>query len=192
MQTTLVQILFFCCIPLGVFILIKAIRLVKKTFNGEIILEIPFSQKISTFEITKPGVYSIWHKGKIFRKAPLDKFKPLIRNAVTKEEIVLIPSFFRPNSNNGRTGRMELFRFSAPAGKFKLELTEGSSVTSLEQAISGLFPLKQVDVDHYFIQVRESQPLLFVILGIVMLVLSGLCIIGGLVIGILAGQIFNN
>jgi hypothetical protein len=191
MQTTLFQIFFFCLIPVGVFILIRAIKLLKKTFNGEIILEIPYSRKISTFEITKPGVYAIWHKGQIFRKAPLNKFKPLIRNTITKEEIVLSPSFFRLNSNNGRTGRMELFRFSAPSGIFQLELMEGSSVTLFEQAISGLFPLKKVDIENYFIQVRESQPFYYILIGIPLVSLAGFLIIGGLVFGILADQLMT-
>ncbi|MHC1777571.1 MAG: hypothetical protein AB9834_19390 [Lentimicrobium sp.] len=159
----------------------------KKTFNGEVILEIPFSRKISSFEIAKPGAYSIWHKGQVFRKAPLNRYKPVIRNEKTDEVIDLIPSFFRPNSNNGRTGRMELFRFSAPSGKFRLELTEGSSVTLFEQAISGLFPLKKVDVENYFIQVRKSQPFYYVLIGIPLISLAGFLIIGGLVFGILAG-----
>lgn len=192
MQTTLFQIFFFCLIPVGAFILISAIKMLKKTFSGEIILEIPYSLKISTFEITKPGVYAIWHKGQIFRKAPLNKFKPLIRNTVTKEEIMLSPSFFRLNSNNGRTGRMELFRFSAPSGKFQLELMEGTSVTLLEQAISGLFPLKKVDIENYFIQVRESQPFYYVLIGIPLISLAGFMIIGGLVFGILAEQLMTH
>ncbi len=44
--------------------------------------------------------------------------------------------------------------------------------------------------DSYFIQVRESQPFIIGVAGIVMIVISGFCIIGGLVIGILADQIF--
>jgi hypothetical protein len=39
-----------------------------------------------------------------------------------------------------------------------------------------------VDYDKYFIQVRESQPLLLTLSGIVGIVLGGFCIIGGLVI----------
>jgi len=87
---------------------------------------------------------------------------------------------------------MMLYRFSAPAGNFIMELTEGSSISAVENSLIGLIPAKMVDYDKYFIQVRESQPIIFVVLGIVMIVLAGLCIIGGLVIGILAGQIFNN
>jgi len=191
MSKTVIQLFFFCLIPVGVFILIRAIRLVKKSFSGDILLEIPFSGKISDFEITKSGVYSIWHKGQVFRKAPLHLFKPSVRNSTSSEELALIPSVFRPNTNNGRIGRTELFRFSAAAGKYQLKLMEGSSITQCERAISNLFPLKPVDLGNYFIQIRESQPLYYVVIGILLLILAGFLIIGGLVSGILADQLIN-
>jgi hypothetical protein len=190
MKTVFFQIIFFTLIPIGIFILIVSIKLVRKSFSGNVILEIPFAIKSSEFEIFKSGNYSIWHKGPVFRKAPVDKFRPVIRKASTKEVITLIPSIFRPNSNNGSTGRMELFRFSAPAGKYELELTEGSSVSMVERGINRIFPLKKVETDAYFIQVRESQPFYFIPIGIFLITLAGLCIIGGLVFGILADQIF--
>jgi len=189
MNTVFYQIFFFCLIPVGIFILIKTIKLVGKSFSGDIILEIPYSLKSSGFEITKSGVYSVWHKGRIFRKAPLDKFKPHIINEVTREEIALSPSIFRPNSNNGSTGRMELYRFSAPAGKYLLELKEGSSISLVDRGINHLFPLKMVDLENYFIQIRKSQPFYFVLIGILLLIIAGFLIIGGLVFGILADQL---
>jgi hypothetical protein len=191
MQTTTLRVFFFSLVPVGVFLLIKAIRLVKKSFNGELIHEVPYARKISDFEIPYPGVYSVWHKGQVFRKAPLDKFKPFIINFRTKDEIELSPSIFRPNTNNGRTGRTELFRFSAPAGKYRLKLAEGSSVSMLEQGISGLFPLKKVDPEDYFIQIRVSQPINNVLTGIPMIVLAGFLMIGGLVLGILADELIS-
>ena len=186
------QVLFFCLIPVGIVILIFSLRFVQKTFSGNIILEIPYCQKSAEFILTSPGKYSIWHQGQFFRKAPLDEFKPEIINKSTGEKIKLSSMLFRPNANNGRTARMMLYRFSAPAGNFILELTEGSSVSAVENSLIRLIPAKMVDYSKYFIQVRESQPVIFVVLGIVMMVLAGSCIIGGLVIGILAGQIFNN
>jgi hypothetical protein len=48
-----------------------------------------------------------------------------------------------------------------------------------------------VDLDKYFIQVRESQPRLIAVIGIGLMALAGFCIIGGLVFGILADQIFT-
>ncbi|MCI0474543.1 MAG: hypothetical protein L0Y76_13275 [Ignavibacteria bacterium] len=186
------QVLFFCLIPIGIIILIFSIRSVKKTFSGKIIVEIPYSQKSSEFTLAGPGNYSVWHKGTFFRKAPLDEFKPEILSKSTGLKIRLYPSLFRPNSNNGRTARMELYRFSAPEGKYVLELNPGSSISGTENSIIDLIPAKMVDYDKYFIQIRESQPLIHLLMGIVLIALAGICMIGGLVFGILAGQIFKN
>jgi hypothetical protein len=81
---------------------------------------------------------------------------------------------------------MEIFRFSAPQGKYMLELKEGTSISSAEHRLIGTIPAGMVDYDKYFIQVRESQPLLLSLSGIAGIVLGGFCIIGGLVSGILS------
>jgi len=105
------------------------------------------------------------------------------------EEISLKPTLFRVHSNNGNTARMELFKFSATAGKYQLELKEGSSVSLIERGVSSLFPLKMVDVENYYIQIRESQPFYYALFGISLITLAGLFIIGGLVFSILADQL---
>ena len=186
------QILFFLLIPVGIIILILSIRMVRNTFSGNIILEIPYAQKNAQFTINKSGNYSIWHTGQFFRRAPLDEFRPVITNESDGAEIKLYSSIFRPNANNGIKARMELFRFSAPAGAYKLELVEGSSISKIENTLIKQLPVKMVETDKYFIQIRKSQPFIFVIAGIVLIIFSGLCIIGGLVFGILSDQIFSN
>jgi hypothetical protein len=165
--------------------------LVRMSFSGKVLLELPFKQKSATFEITQPGVYAIWQKGQYFKKLPVDKFKPEIYNQATKEKIALSPSLFRPNSNDGITVKIELFRFSAEPGTYIIDLAAGSSITKLESVLSSLFPAKKADIDKYYILVRESQPFYYVIIGIPLIVISGLLMIGGLVIGILADQIFK-
>jgi hypothetical protein len=80
---------------------------------------------------------------------------------------------------------MELFRFEARPGMYRLELTEGSSVSGVERMLSRLFPVKKADPGQYFILIRQSQPLYSLILGILLATLSGLMMIGGLVSGIL-------
>jgi len=85
---------------------------------------------------------------------------------------------------------MELYRFYAPGGRYIFNLAEGSSITKAEKKLIDLTPAKRVDPDKYFIQVRESQSRLVLAAGIILITLSGLCIIGGLVLGILAKQIF--
>jgi hypothetical protein len=185
------QILFFGLIPVGIVCLVFSIRLVHKSFSGSIVLEIPYSQKSAEFVLNKPGYYSIWHKGQFFRKAPLDEYKPEITDKSTGLKTNLASLLFRPNTNNGVTARMELYRFSAPAGKYVLELKEGKSISSIENKLIKLVPARMVDYDKYYIQIRESQPLILLLGGIVFITLSGLCIIGGLVLGILADQIFK-
>jgi hypothetical protein len=86
---------------------------------------------------------------------------------------------------------MEIARFSAPPGKYVLQLSEGSTVPGVEQTLIRLLNVKMVDYDKYFIQIRESRPVLSVLIGILLLAFSGLCIIGGLVAGILSDQIFK-
>jgi hypothetical protein len=179
------RFLFFALIPIGVVVLIMAIRLLKKSLAGNIISEVPFAQKVSFFRLKEPGVYSIWQKGQFFRKLPVDQFRPVVFNNVTEEKVSLFPSIFRPNSNDGTTFKMELFRFTTGPGMYRMELTEGSSISGVEKFISRIFPAKKADLSQYYIQVRESQPFIFVIFGILMLCLSGFMMIGGLVFGIL-------
>jgi hypothetical protein len=188
---TLLRIIIFCLIPIGAFLLYKSIGLVRKSFSGNVLLELPFVQKSATFEITESGVYSIWQKGQYFRKLPVDKFKPVIYNEATKERISLFPSIFRPNSNDGTTVKIELFRFSAAPGKYSIDLAEGSSITKLESLLSSVFPAKKADIDKYYILVRESQPFYYILIGIPLIAISGFLMIGGLVFGILADQIFQ-
>lgn len=180
------QLLLLGFIPVGIVILIFSIKLVKKTYSGNVILEIPYAQKSAEFTLDKPGNYSIWHRGQFFKKAPLDEFKPEITDLSTGLGIKLSSRLFRPNVNNGRNARMEIFRFSALPGKYRLELKDGSSISRAEQRVIDTIPAGMVDEDKYFIQVRESQQLLLSLSGIAGIVLGGLCITGGLVSGILS------
>lgn len=191
MKLILVRIVLISLIPLGAIVLFKAIRLIKKSFSGKTLLEIPFKQKSSTFFISEQGVYSIWQKGDMFKKLPVDKFRPVVTNLTTGEIPGLSSSVFRPNSNDGRIFKMKLFSFRASPGTYKLEITEGSSITGIERIISTLFPFKEVNLDNYFIQIRESQPFYITATGILLIIFSGIMMIGGLVFAILAEQIFT-
>jgi hypothetical protein len=178
-------------IPLGIVILILSIKILQKNFSGNIILEMPYSRKSAELIIPESGHYSIWHKGQFFKKAPLGEFRPEITNKSTGEKIRLSSLLLRPNTNNGKTARMALFRFSAPAGKYVLELAEGSSISGVENTLLRLLPVKMVDYDKYFIQIRETKPVFQILIGILLAAIAGLCIICGLVFGILANQIFT-
>jgi hypothetical protein len=179
------RFIFFALIPIGVLILILGIRLVRKNFAGKILLELPYLQKVGSFVISESGVYSIWQKGQYFRKLPVDQFKPVVRNESSGQVIPLVPSIFRPNSNDGVTFKMEIFRFTATTGSYRLEITEGSSISAPERFLSRLFPAKKADLTQYYILIRESQPFYYVIAGIFLMCVAGFMMIGGLVAGIL-------
>jgi hypothetical protein len=182
----MIKFLLLGLIPVGIVILVSSIKLVKKTFSGNVVLEIPYALKSAEFILDKPGYYSIWHRGSFFTKAPLDQFRPGITDLSTGLPVKLSSRLFRPHANNGRSARMELFRFSALPGTYRLELKEGSSISRAEERVINAIPSGKVDYDHYFIQVRESQPALLSYFGIAMIALGGCCIIGGLVSGILS------
>ena len=191
MKLILIRILFFCLIPIGIFILVKAIQLFRKTFNGKLIIEIPYLQNGGKFSVTKAGNFAIWQKGQMFKRTPVDKFKLHIVEQLTKEEIKLYFSILRPHTNNFSTGRMELYRFYAPIGNYQIEFREGSNVSKLESLVSSIIPVKSVDLAKYFIEIRESQSQLMTFLAIPMILLGMFGTIGGLVLGILADQIFK-
>lgn len=189
MIITLLRIALFCLIPVGIFLLVKTIRMLKKTFNGKIMAEVPFTQKETTFQLSGSRVYAIWQKGQLFRKTPVDKFEMQLIRESNGQEVPLTTSLLRPNMNGFETGRMEMKRFYAESGNYKLILRESSGSSSFEQVFSGLFPAKMVDYDKYFIQVRESGPAYQMFLAIPLFLISGFMIIGGFVCGLLLPQI---
>jgi len=191
MKLILIQILFFCLIPIGIFILIKAIQLLKKAFNGKIVLEIPYLQQGGRFSVTNAGNFSIWQKGPMFKRTPIDKFKLYIYEVSTKEELKLHFSLLRPHTNNFSTGRMELYRFYAPIGNYKIKFREGSNVSKLESLVGNIIPIQSVDLTKYFIEIRESQSQLMTFLAIPMVLLGVFGTVGGFVLGLLADQIIK-
>lgn len=191
MNLILIRILFFCLIPIGIFILIKAIQLLRKAFNGKVILVIPYLQNGEQFSVTKAGNFSVWQKGQMFKRTPVDKFKLHIYEASTNEEINLNFSLLRPQTNNFSTGRMELYRFYAPVGNYKMEFREGSNISKLESAIGNIIPLSPADLSKYFIEIRESQSQLITLLAIPMLLVGVFGAVAGLVLGLLADQIIK-
>jgi hypothetical protein len=189
MSLIIFRILFFCLVPVGIFILVKAIRMLKGVFNGEVLAEIPFTQKEVRFEVKKAGVYAVWQKGRLFQRTPVDKFALQIHREPSGEQVPLHISIFRPHLNGMDTGRMEMNRFSAEPGSYLLQIVEGSSVSFFERVFSSVIPGKPVNYSEYFIQVRESRPVYYILAAIPLFTLCGFCIIGGFVAGLLAPDI---
>lgn len=191
MPITSIQILFFCLIPIGVFIMVKGIQLIRKAFNGKLLLEIPYLDKSGQFSITKEGYFSIWQKGQMFKRTPIDQFKLHIYEESTNEEIKLSFSLLRPQTNNFSTGRMELYRFRAPIGNYKIEFKDGSNISKIESMIGSIIPLQPVDSSKYFIEIRESHSQIITLIAIPMILLGVFGTVGGLVLGLLADQLIK-
>ncbi|WP_300674580.1 hypothetical protein [Soonwooa sp.] len=191
MNLVTIRVLLLCLIPIGIFILIKVIKIFKKSFSGAVISEIAFSENGGQFSIEKAGYFSVWQKGQMFKRTPVDKFKVCIYDESTKEEVDLNISVLRPQINDFSTGRMELYRFYAPIGNYKIEFRQGSNISKLESFIGGLMPLQPVDLSKYSIQIRESQPQFLTALAIPLGIIGFAAVICGLVFCLLADQLFN-
>lgn len=100
-------------------------------------------------------------------------------------------SLLRPQANGLSKGRMELFRFYAAIGNYKIEFRKGSNILKIESLIGNILNLEDSDLKQYSIEIRESQPQIMTFLGILMLLLGMCATVGGLVLGILADQILK-
>lgn len=185
-----IRILLFIIVLIGIFIVFKAIKLFSNAFNGVILLTLPYNDNADSFTVSTSGVYTIWHKGPLFKKTPLTQFRPRILNTATDKEIKLNRSILSPRSNSFDTGRMELFTFKAKAVHYELKLVPGSSTSRFQAMIGGAIPLADIDLNHYSIEIQKSQAQILTILAIPLLLLSIAGIVGGLAVGLLAEKIF--
>jgi hypothetical protein len=186
------RILFFCLIPVGIVILVWGIKLLQRSFNGTILLELPFSAGSGSFSVARSGVHSIWIKGPLFKRNPIDRMHPRIISEATNQEVPLATSLLAPRSNSFSTGRIEFYTFSAEVGTYRLELVAGSGISGLQRLLAKAFPSGPLDLSKYFIQIRESQSALIPLLAIPVIIAGGGGIIGGLVMGLLADQLIPN
>ncbi len=192
MSILLIRILLFCCIPVGIFILVKGIKLIRSTFYGPLFLELSYLQGTGQFALTEGGDYSIWHKAPLLRRVPIDKYRPHIFNDLTHEEVSLSRSYLGMQANGFGDGRLQLFTFFAGPGNYTLTLKDGSSISGLQKMIANVIPQPEgTDLSKHFIQVRKTQPILLTILAIPITILGGSGIIGGFVLGLLADQVFK-
>ena len=189
MTITLLRILFYGLIPMGVFILIMAIRQLRKSFFGKILVEIPFTKREAEIDIVDSGDYGIWQKGKLLKRTLFNQFDLQLVNTATGHVISLHNSLFAPHVNGFGTGRIEWKRFNAPNGRYSLRLTEHSSHSVSRGIFSALMSNNPVDYSQYWLQVRESQSAFYMIIAIPMFILSIACIFGGLVLAINAKDV---
>ena len=188
------KILFFICIPIGIFLLVAGIKRVYRVFNSKVIVGTQMLVKSVSFEITKSGNYAIWIKAPIFRTNHLDKIKPKIYNQDNQKYIKLQYNFFSSQytrSNNGSVGQMKLFTFKAEKGNYQLELVESSSLyLQFQKQIVGTV-LKEADIAKCVIQVRENTPSFYGLSGVLLIVLGAGGSIAGFVLGLLTEKIWG-
>ncbi|RVU00970.1 hypothetical protein EOD41_10080 [Mucilaginibacter limnophilus] len=192
MSILLIRILLFCCIPVGIFILVKGIKLIRRSFYGTVFLEIAYSEGGGRFTLIEAGSFSIWLKAPLLKRVALDKYKPQIYNVATGEELHLSYSITGMHANGFYEGRQEIFTFSAEPGEYQLQLIKGSSLSGLQSIITRLMPSgDNIDLSKHFLQVRETQPAILAFLAIPIIILGVGGIIGGFVLGLLADQVFK-
>lgn len=190
MSILTLKILLFCLVPIGIFILYKGIKLLRTSFTGKVLLDLPYLDRMGYLTIPESGIYSIWQKGPLFRKTPIAKFRPQIRNTSTDQVINLSSSIMSLRSNNFSTGRMEMFTFAADVGHYEIKLVAGSSVSSFQEIIGEALPFADMDLKKYAIEVRKSQSQVLTMLSIPLMLLGFAFTLGGFVLGLLAEQIF--
>lgn len=192
MNILLIRILLFCCIPVGIFILIKGIKLIRRSFYGPLLLEISYSAGGGRFTVTDAGNFSIWLKAPLLKRVPIDKYRPRVYRVATGEELRLSFSVTGMHANGFSEGRQEIFTFSATPGEYQLQITEGSSLSGLQSIIARLIPPgNNIDLSKHFLQVRKTQPAILAYLAIPIIILGGGGIIGGFVLGLLADEVFK-
>ncbi|MGH8819213.1 MAG: hypothetical protein ACREX5_21635 [Achromobacter pestifer] len=189
MDLTLTRVLLFGLSLAGVPLLVFAVRLITGAFAEKILAEVPYTKKEASFSIVTPGIYAIWQKAPLFNKTPIGEFRPEVRSSQSDQPLTLRPSLMRQSVNNGLTGRMELFKFFAPAGDYRIALVEGSSVSKIELALSKLLPIgKTAAPADYFLQVTKARSPFVLLSGIFLTLIAAGSILGGLVLGFLAHQ----
>src|SRR5450756_1141467 len=101
MTVILLRILFFFLVPLGIFFIVKGIKLARKAFSGAILLEIPYNQRTGQFTIANTGEFTIWQKGKLQKRGVVTNLQPIIRHAATQQEVPIYRVRSQVYSNNG-------------------------------------------------------------------------------------------
>ncbi len=188
MSVTAFRILCFCLVPVGIYLLVQTIRMLRKTFSGQVLAEVPLSQEAATFSIPATGTYALWLNAELLSRFP-GQYRFNISHEIGGQQVPLHTSVFNPHVNGFKTGRMELYKFSAQSGSYRLSVDKTTGNTNAITAALNWLAGQPADAGRYAIQVRESQPTYKMFLSIPMFTLSLGCIIGGFVLGCLAPQV---
>jgi hypothetical protein len=176
----LIRLAFGALVPLGIFLLVKAIKLLRGSFFGSVIAEARLGgpPQLVELAVAKAGLHAIWLRGRRAQVYGLNNktFRPAIWEDTTRELVPLHATLGRTQASDGDGYREKFYTFEVPAGRYALDL-------------SGL-PLAG-DVAGLVVQVRETTPTYYGVAGILLCIVSGFLIIGGIVLASLAGEIVN-
>jgi len=57
MSITLIRILLVCCTPIGIFILMMGIKLIRAGFSGQILEEISYQQEWQNYQSSRVAIF---------------------------------------------------------------------------------------------------------------------------------------
>jgi hypothetical protein len=195
MNLQVLQILFFSCIPIGIFLFVKGIKMVRKFSNKNILMEMRLSDNSMDFAITKSGRYAVWVKAPVCKRNHLDKVKINIYNQNKQKYLKLWKNIFATQSNNGSVGQSKYLSFKAQAGNYKAELSEGTQLRIIERMLWVIYQpilrLKEADINECFFQVRENTSPFYGLLSVLTIILGVGSAIAGFVLGLLTETIWK-
>lgn len=189
MLITSLQILFYALSPVGIYLLVKTIGMLKKMLNGHIIVEMPLTHHQVVFTIPKQGTYAIWQQGKLFKRTITGIFDLKLTRESPGTEIALSTSLFSPHVNSFEAGRIEWKRFDAAIGNYKLEVIKLTDRPLAERLLARIAPVSAIDYSQYSLQVRQSLPAYHMVISIPLIMVSLGLIFGGPVLAINAADV---
>ncbi len=187
----LARLAFIALIPLGIFLLIKAIKILRASFFGDVIAEAKLAQKLVALAIPEEGLYAIWLRGSKSQVLSAEGFRPVIRENATQRYVPLDSTIGRVHASDSNGFRMKLFTFPASPGNYTLDTGELPKVPTISGALTRFFTGRPIDPAEFVAQVRKTEPAIYGIFGILLCIVSGFLIIGGIIFTTLADKIIN-
>jgi hypothetical protein len=176
----LIRLAFGALVPLGIFLLVKAIKLLQASFFGKVIAETLLAgpSQLVELAVAEAGLYAIWLRGRRAQVYALSSkvFRPIVWEYTTRKLVPLSATLGRTQASDGDGYREKFYTFEVPAGRYTLDL-------------SG--PPPAGDMAGLVVQVRQTTPFFYGLAGILLCIVSGFLIIGGIVLASLAGEIVN-
>lgn len=139
-----------------ILFIISNIHMFRVFSNITPILKMNFSEGHKDFYIYKRGRYSIWKEYRFLTVSPLEKYKPIIINMTTGENIHLQKNIFGMRVKSFGKGKTAAYNFFAEEGQYRISLSEIDGIdkradfmdSAFQERISkfGLQISKQLDV----------------------------------------------